>query len=182
MEPFEGSAEKASGACRREAPSLARLLPLVCWFVACTSQVSDLPARSESELDAGFANDSTAASTFTRDVFPIVKETCALAGCHLTGLAINHFTDFSTEMKTYMRWVDTPGWDFCIESPGYVNKIIVAPGRPDQSFLMEKITSIRVGTCNDAHFPRMPPPPSSALTSEQIEVIRRWIAEGARPN
>ena len=50
---------------------------------------------------------------------------------------------------------------------------IVVPGKPDESELLERITS------DDPEL-RMPPPKSGArLTAEQIDLIKRWIAEGA---
>jgi hypothetical protein len=50
---------------------------------------------------------------------------------------------------------------------------IVAPGKPDESELFDRISS----TDPDV---QMPPPKSGArLSAEQIDLIRRWIAEGA---
>jgi len=50
----------------------------------------------------------------------------------------------------------------------------VAPGDPDASHLVEKIEG-QAGICGD----RMPPPPASMLTTEQVDAIRQWIADGA---
>ena len=50
---------------------------------------------------------------------------------------------------------------------------IVAPGKPDESELLARITS------DDPEL-RMPPPKSGPhLTPEQVELIKRWIAQGA---
>ena len=50
---------------------------------------------------------------------------------------------------------------------------IVAPGQPDESELLARITA------DDPEL-HMPPPKSGRpLSPEQIELIKRWIAEGA---
>ena len=50
----------------------------------------------------------------------------------------------------------------------------VAPGDPSSSYLVQKIEG-QVGVCGD----RMPPPPQSLLTTEEIDAIRLWIMDGA---
>ena len=59
-----------------------------------------------------------------------------------------------------------------------VNDLIVKPGDPDASYLIEKIEATA------AHPPRlgdpMPPPPLEPLPARVIADIRRWIAEGAK--
>lgn len=50
----------------------------------------------------------------------------------------------------------------------------IVPGKPEQSALLERISSKEASR-------RMPPPKSgAALKPEQIELLRRWIAEGAK--
>ena len=55
---------------------------------------------------------------------------------------------------------------------------IIEPGNPDESFLITKVTSMSLppgqGRPMPAHFPR--------LTTEEVEAIRTWIAEGALDN
>ena len=59
-----------------------------------------------------------------------------------------------------------------------VDDLLVQPGDPDRSYLVEKIEATA------AHPPRsgdpMPPPPLQPLPARVIADIRRWIAEGAR--
>jgi len=52
----------------------------------------------------------------------------------------------------------------------------VAPGDPENSYIIHKITS-----APDIVGDRMPPPPEAALTAGEIEAIRQWIADGAQP-
>lgn len=88
---------------------------------------------------------------FQRDVLPIVQSNCAKSGCH----------DVTTRQK---------GFAF-VNYDGVLRGI--DPGRPDNSEIYEKITETRSDK-------RMPPPPNTPLTSQQIATIRQWILEGAR--
>ena len=52
-------------------------------------------------------------------------------------------------------------------------EIAIVPGQPEQSELFRRVTS-------DDEYERMPPPDhDDALDSSQIELIRRWIEQGA---
>ncbi len=52
----------------------------------------------------------------------------------------------------------------------------ISPGNPNRSKLYEKIIATVGGEDND----RMPPPPKSALTQDQIDIIKKWILQGAK--
>src|SRR5262245_15707350 len=54
------------------------------------------------------------------------------------------------------------------------NRKKVLPGRPNDSPLFEAITA----AADDA---RMPPSPLPRLDTEEIDAVRRWIADGAPP-
>ena len=49
---------------------------------------------------------------------------------------------------------------------------VIEPGKPDESLLLDRVTAT-----DDAE--RMPPE-GEPLTAEQVELLRRWIAEGGR--
>ena len=50
---------------------------------------------------------------------------------------------------------------------------VIVPGKPEESVLIQRVTSTDPKK-------RMPPPEhAAALSAEQIEVLRRWIAQGA---
>lgn len=59
-----------------------------------------------------------------------------------------------------------------------VDGLLIKPGDPDASYLIEKLEATA------AHLPRsgdpMPPPPLEPLPARVIADIRRWIAEGAK--
>jgi hypothetical protein len=103
-------------------------------------------------------------------VAAIVVPRCGVGGCH-DSASKTHDQDLSSLAKIVPNWVNVPGFDHCtgLETPR------VIPGDPDASLVMMKLQGIAV--CLDSD--RMPPPPRAALTPEQIEVIRTWIAAGA---
>lgn len=89
---------------------------------------------------------------FDRDILPIFTSGCAKAGCHdaITMAEDYQFTDYAHIMK----------------------RGIVA-GNPSESKVYRAITETKPDE-------RMPQPPNPALTAAQQEMIRRWIAEGAK--
>ncbi|HRY97711.1 MAG TPA: hypothetical protein P5550_01510 [Bacteroidales bacterium] len=92
---------------------------------------------------------------FDNEVLPILQSSCALSGCHDPATAQEGIVLTSYE--------------------SLLNSDVIVPGDPGDSELYEKITE---GDPEKV----MPPPPSAPLTPEQIEVIRKWISQGARNN
>jgi mono/diheme cytochrome c family protein len=90
---------------------------------------------------------------FERDLLPILQSACAQPGCHdaITQQDGVRLTDYASVMATGK----------------------IEPGDPDDSELYEVI----IDPDPDK---RMPPPPNSALPSEQIAAIRKWIEQGAQ--
>ncbi|MDZ4687958.1 MAG: DUF1553 domain-containing protein [Planctomycetaceae bacterium] len=94
---------------------------------------------------------------FARDVRPILSDTCSK--CHGPD---------ATARQAELR-LDTRAGLFATRDDGP----LVVPGRPEASLLLQRIAH------GDAEL-RMPPAASGkSLTAAQIDVIRRWIAEGA---
>jgi mono/diheme cytochrome c family protein len=94
-------------------------------------------------------------SYFQNDVLPILISSCAMSGCHDAASAQD-----GVVLISYQTVITTGD---------------VRPGNPGNSDIYEKITD------NDPE-DRMPPPPMQALSPDQIEVIRKWIAQGAKNN
>lgn len=90
---------------------------------------------------------------FERDILPIFISNCAKSGCH----------DAASAEKGYVF-------------TGYITitQKKFEPGSPDECELYEAITE-------DDEDKIMPPPPNQPLSASQIDLIRRWIKEGA-PN
>ncbi len=92
---------------------------------------------------------------FKQDILPILESSCASSGCHDEVSAQN-----GVVLTNYNSIINTAD---------------VRPGQPQNSDLFDAITE----TDPDK---RMPPPPASALSTEQIDRIRRWIEQGALNN
>ena len=95
---------------------------------------------------------------FNRQIRPILSESCYQ--CH--GPDVN-------KRKADLRLDQRDGLFRSADGT-----TIVVPGKPEESELLARITA------DDPEL-RMPPPKSGAhLSPEQIDLIKRWIAEGAQ--
>lgn len=93
---------------------------------------------------------------FEQDVLPIFLSNCAMSGCHNANTAQKgvRLTDYSS----------------------IINTGDVRAGRPDNSEVYEKMTDPDPDD-------RMPPPSSGVnLTQDQIDIIEKWILQGALNN
>jgi hypothetical protein len=105
----------------------------------------------------GARPDDARALSFDRDIRPILSDNCVF--CHGPDEA---------ERQAGLR-LDLAE-DALADRGGYR---VIEPGDPDASELMLRVTS-------GDEFDVMPPPDSGKeLTAEQVELLRRWIAEGA---
>ncbi|GEM_PF-5266901 len=99
---------------------------------------------------------------FETDVQPIFDNNCALSGCHVAG----HSTGLDLTIgNSYWNLVNIP-------ATGYPD-FRVKPYDPDNSVLYNKIAN--TGKSGDI----MPPSPSPALSSNEIQKIYDWIVQGA---
>ncbi|MCB0806298.1 MAG: hypothetical protein KDC05_10905 [Bacteroidales bacterium] len=92
---------------------------------------------------------------FQNDVLPLLQSSCGIAGCHDAATA-----EDGVVLTSYLSVMQTAG---------------VQPFNPFDSEIYEVITE------NDPD-DRMPPPPASALTNDQINLIYTWISQGALNN
>ncbi len=92
---------------------------------------------------------------FQNTILPLLVSSCAVPGCHDAGTAAEgiQLTSYQTIM----------------------NSLEIVPFDPNEGDLMEVITE----TDPDK---MMPPPPRARLTAAQIQLIRRWIEQGAQNN
>lgn len=123
------------------------------------------------EVDAGVGSvDAGSALPFSRLVTTIFVPNCADSSCH--GGNPPPFAPMSLDATAaYATLVNRP-------SSQVPSMLRVAPGDPDESYLMKKLlgTARSVGGV-DSTMPLLRPP----LSAEQLELIRSWIARGA-PN
>jgi mono/diheme cytochrome c family protein len=89
---------------------------------------------------------------FEMDVLPILLSSCGMSGCH---------------DATAQEGVRLDSYAAVMASD------VINPGNPNDSELYEKITETDPDDI-------MPPPPALPLDPAQIEIIRKWIAQGAQ--
>lgn len=92
---------------------------------------------------------------FHNEILPMLNSGCAVSGCHDAASARDGviLTDYSKIIQTGK----------------------VKPGKPADSKLYKVLIDTDPGD-------RMPPPPRSPFTAEQITKVRRWIEQGAKNN
>jgi mono/diheme cytochrome c family protein len=95
---------------------------------------------------------------FERDVMPIFASNCTMSGCH-SGNNPPEGLNFTTYEGILRGFEDDDDDDDDDDE--------------DHNEILEKITE------SDPE-DRMPPPPRSPLTPEQIQTIRKWIQQGAK--
>jgi mono/diheme cytochrome c family protein len=89
---------------------------------------------------------------FERDLLPILQSGCAQPGCH---------------DATAVEGIRLDSYAAVMASD------VVVPNNSDESEMFEKITE-------DDPEKRMPPPPQQPFNAEQIEIVRKWIDQGAQ--
>jgi len=95
---------------------------------------------------------------FNRDIRPLLSNNCFK--CHGPD---------EEERQANLR-LDTPAGAFAESDGG----LAIVPGKPEESLLIERITS-------EEDYERMPPVDSGLqLKAEEIDLLRRWIAQGAK--
>ena len=95
-----------------------------------------------------------------REVFSV---SCALSGCHSGG---EPTADLSLEGDFAARIVG-------VASGQRPDLKLVDPGNPDDSYLLIKVRG-------DDEIVSQQMPPDKVLPAEQVEIIRAWIASGAK--
>ncbi|HZP43047.1 MAG TPA: hypothetical protein VFD84_16270 [Candidatus Binatia bacterium] len=113
--------------------------------------------------------------SFGANIQPIFDRSCALAGCHLGGTAING-QDLAPG-ASYRSSVNKPA----LQKPGFQR---VVPGNPNRSYLYLKIIGDPriVGVLMPQGCPGMPLGGAQCLTSDEIQAINTWITECAPNN
>ena len=134
------------------APPLRRLATSAAAVVALGSIALGVWARARAED----VRDSERTVEFGRDIRPLLSNNCFV--CHGPG---------DVQREAELR-LDLRGYAFA-DRGGY---FAIVPGNSSESELYLRIT--------DADDPMPPPDSDKALSPDEIELIRRWIDEGAR--
>jgi hypothetical protein len=115
---------------------------------------------------SGTTQSQPAPVTLAKDVQPIFTARCATVGCHV-GSRAEQGMDLSAG-KAYAATVN-------VTAQSARTKKRVVPGDPANSFLYEKISQARPSVGS-----RMPAQ-GGALPQADIDTIRQWIEQGAKP-
>jgi hypothetical protein len=136
-------------------PALVILFTLLTF--ACTKY--EIPGKQAPEINTG--PDPVGVSTcdpdtiyFQNTILPLVVSSCATTGCHDQS---SHregiiLTDYTSILRTGK----------------------IRPGDPNDSKFLRSLT--------EGGEDKMPPPPNNPLNSDQVSMIRQWIAQGALNN
>lgn len=170
---------------------VSAVLAIACWQLACSgSDSGGAPGDTDASgtrdggpntgNDASNGNDgssgtdasttdagggtkcSGAASTFSGNVRPIIKNCGAAGACH-GGLAQGSWPYEALVNVKASRDVCSP------------SRTLVVPGKPDDSYLLNKLTGN--GMCPGG---KLMPSPDAPLAADQIQVITDWICAGAK--
>jgi hypothetical protein len=116
-------------------------------------------SRTSSPYGSGSCAERPSTVRFARDIEPIFISACSGEYCH--GNRVN------TPVEAYRFFVDQP-------SKECVGRTLVSAGRPDTSYLMEKVRGQNV--CAGEPMPRGA---GNSLRPDQIELLNDWICGGA---
>jgi mono/diheme cytochrome c family protein len=105
------------------------------------------------------------AGSFEKDVLPILNSQCVM--CHVAGAELGGLSLYPD------AWLSLVG----IASKESSLKL-VDPGVPDKSYMYLKLTNAQDSVGGSG----LQMPPTHRLDDTQIEAIRRWIEQGAKPN
>lgn len=149
-----------------------RVTMLTSFRVEVTARDSGTPALSATDRsDADFAiSPPPQVVSFASQIQPIFNASCQGTQCHdatqpASGLSLTAGTSYSALVGVAST-----------ESPCTAYKL-VAPGQPDQSYLVFKLQGS--GACSSgSKMPKAMP----ALPAAQLQLIRDWIANGAPNN
>ncbi|MDX2246963.1 MAG: c-type cytochrome domain-containing protein [Bacteroidia bacterium] len=93
---------------------------------------------------------------FEQQILPLLISNCAISGCH--------------DAQSHEEGIITTSYETLTQKSE-----MVRPGNPAGSKLVKVIKTKDKGDI-------MPPPPYSAMTSEQIALIETWISQGGKNN
>lgn len=116
--------------------------------------------------------------SFSRQVMPIFATSCALPSCH--------GSSFGTANGIYLGGTDAPAIHkklVEIRASELPTMSFVEPGNPRESYLMRKLdgsSCLLDAQCTDGTCGESMPRNDDTLPIEQRDIVRRWIAQGAK--
>ncbi len=119
-------------------------------------------AGAESKTRTGVCQDGKEVS-LARDVLPPLQESCA--SCHHSERTVP-----TLDLTAQAAYTNTVG-----KKSMFVEELLVKPGDPDHSFLVEKIAG-------KPRFGQQMPPYGRPLTPRELKLLIEWIKQGAKNN
>lgn len=137
-------------------------------FAGCSEEDSTSKSPRPASSSSGGAG-----SSFKNDVAPIIATNCALAACHSSKESnLNFFVTYEPA-QIYTELMKT--------SPTCGASKFVVAGKPEESMLMLKMDGEQAKLptdCTSARRSEMPP--GELIAKEERDIVRAWIAAGAK--
>lgn len=133
--------------------------PLHCG--GCDTACTGAAACIDSACDCG------PSVSFAADVEPILVADCTSMGCH--GFPMPKEELDLRAGSAYAELVS-------VDAQQCANRLLVAPGAPEDSYLVDKILGVNM--CSGNRMPKDPPP----LSAADVDLINAWICQGAPDN
>ena len=124
-------------------------------------------APGQSCFDGACRCELSAPVSFSADVLPIFAASCAKGMCHAKGAGAMGL-ELSPD-AAFAALVNRPS----VECKGA--RLLVAPGLPDKSYLMDKLSGVRL--CSGGRMPS-----TAGLPLAKVETITTWICDAAPQN
>lgn len=141
--------------------SLLLVSLFACGALACGGE---MPSSSDSGVSLP--------PTLTRVEAELFAISCNFSACHNSGPTAMKGLELTG--KTHAKIVNV----MSVEKPGTV---LIAPGRPDDSFLLDKMLNRNLPMAPQGEAAWTPMPfPLGGVEADRIELLRAWIAAGAK--
>lgn len=140
------------------------LLAAACGLVAGQSVAQNSPPAQTGRASAGAAAQPSGTVSFRKDLLPLFRDSCTM--CHQGEIPMGELS--LTPDSAYDNLVGVQAGRAAMDR--------VAPGKPDKSYLYYKISG-RNAEVKGGGFGM---PWGAALAPVEVDLVRRWIRQGAR--
>jgi len=144
----------------------ARLFPALAGTLLAVGTLWTTGALAGGPAPAASDNQETTVS-FAKEVNPLLRQRCAV--CHVTG-----------QEPGLLSLIPAKSYDSIVGQDSVQSDLKrVEPGDPEQSYLYHKLVGSHLEAGGEGlQMPFASPP----LNETQIDLVKRWIAEGAQNN
>jgi len=121
--------------------------------------------------------DDPEVTEYSSEVRPIFQARCFI--CHRPG-SVSDGTELILDIENPFgggRGMVGAENTWALAYPGAVDDIVVVPGDPDNSFLIDKLTGDLPSNGNGGS---IMPPPIEAVSEEELALLEQWVADGAQ--